>query len=57
MWPVSRLRSGLTSSYVAVYSTLKTDKLASTTEADRRIIANSNGWSHGGDAAIDAKLY
>lgn len=38
-------------------STFKRDKLGNTTEADRRIIAEGNGWAHGGDAVVDAQLY
>ncbi|KAA8908829.1 hypothetical protein FN846DRAFT_944352 [Sphaerosporella brunnea] len=38
-------------------STFKRDKLANATEADRRIIAEGNGWAHGGDAVVDALLY
>ena len=56
--------SGLTTSLVAYkllrnrfISTFKRDKLAGATEADRRIIAEGNGWAHGGDAIADAELY
>ncbi|KAA8895182.1 hypothetical protein FN846DRAFT_912061 [Sphaerosporella brunnea] len=38
-------------------STFKRDKLASATEADRRIIGEGNAWAHGGDAVVDALLY
>lgn len=38
-------------------STFKRDKLANATEVDRRIIAEGNGWAHGGDAIVDAELY
>ncbi|RPA90132.1 hypothetical protein L873DRAFT_1783206 [Choiromyces venosus 120613-1] len=39
-------------------STFKRDKgLVKATEADRRIIAEGNGWVHGGDVVVDAQLY
>lgn len=38
-------------------STFRRDKLANTTEADRKIIAEGHGWAHGGDAVVDAQLY
>jgi hypothetical protein len=38
-------------------STYKRDKLASDTEADRRIIGAGNAWAHGGDAVVDAQLH
>ncbi|KAF8249396.1 hypothetical protein K440DRAFT_622050 [Wilcoxina mikolae CBS 423.85] len=38
-------------------STFKRDKLRNATEADRKIIAEGNGWAHGGDAVVDAQLY
>ncbi|RPA97468.1 hypothetical protein L873DRAFT_1836374 [Choiromyces venosus 120613-1] len=38
-------------------STYKRDKLASATQADRRIIGDGNAWAHGGDALVDAMLY
>jgi len=33
------------------------DKLANATEADRRIVAESTEWAHGGDVVVDASLY
>ncbi|RPB02832.1 hypothetical protein L873DRAFT_1732661 [Choiromyces venosus 120613-1] len=39
-------------------STFKRDKgLVNATEADRKIIAEGNGWAHGGDVVVDALLY
>jgi len=38
-------------------STFKRDKLGNATEADKKIIAEGNGWAHGGDAVVDAQLY
>ncbi|KAA8893635.1 hypothetical protein FN846DRAFT_923541 [Sphaerosporella brunnea] len=38
-------------------SAFKRDKLASATEADKRIIGAGNAWARGGDAVVDALLY
>jgi len=38
-------------------STFKRDKLGNATWDDLKIIAEGNGWAHGGDAVADAQLY